>query len=291
MSKKGVNTLSWYQAVFNPASIEEARKLQLQELAAQKAYLRSQALQRGAQHLEKDDNLFAAKQLAGKYDCIIAQDKFPKGAELEWIQAIKSIDHKDKDPDHQNQDAILLHIEKTNPSDAKKLAEKVVIQETNERLAEPKKEINGIFIEQILYILKTSSSQSLIVNLSNPTNETAPLAFAILKGENGLWLHDSKLGCSVYFKKEDTENFKKFLVDHIQLNHQGFNKGSIVRVGNKESLKSELKDRHTDTRKKGVVNQQELAATKQLKSESKQENVEKAENKSKDKNKIKPTPT
>lgn len=159
MTKKGVSTLSeattWLQALINPDSLDRRRTLQLEERAAQQAYVRNLAVQKAkSPEAPKDDSLFKMKQLAGTYKCKIANDEFPKGSEVQWIQTIKSIDYKDNDIDHQNADAILRQIEKVDSVTAKGLAEKAVQLETKDQQAGPKRDINGKFIEQILHDLE-----------------------------------------------------------------------------------------------------------------------------------------
>ncbi len=133
MSKRGpegVDTLpedySWLQILliaFNPASMENARKLQREEHLAQQAYLRNQAIQ-NPKKASSEDSQFTVKQLAGKYNCEFETDRFPKDSEMMWIRTIESIARQDQDPDHNNQNMILRRLHNIDPKEAKKLIAK-----------------------------------------------------------------------------------------------------------------------------------------------------------------------
>ncbi len=261
MAKKGADTLStmppWLRALLDPDSLERHREKQIQAHAALQEKLREQRMQGSS---SPDNELFALKQvLRGEF----ITDRFKPGSELAWIQAVKSIALLDNDPAHDNTNAILLALQNKDPDEI--TVDQVVLDQTKDQKKLPKREVNEIFIDLVLATLQKSESKSLIINLNNPLNESAPLAIVLLQGENGsFWLRDAKYNATIPIKTQDPNQFKTFLLDHIQQCHAGFNTATMTQVFNKElGLKQEQKTDVDNTRKQAYTENRELQKKQQ----------------------------
>ncbi|MBS0289472.1 MAG: hypothetical protein JSS07_05500 [Proteobacteria bacterium] len=279
MSKKGVSALdktpSWLQVLINPSILEQHRALQRKELALQKEKLRM--LNMKSVNTSSQENLFSLKQLGGHYQCIIIKDNFPKGTELQWIQTIKSIDYKNK-KNQMSQENILREIENIQPAKAKETIEKVIQEDTKDQKVHEKREINREgFSTYVFNSLENSPSKSIIIQLVNSKNDTAPLALVQLETHD-LWLHDPKLKCSLFFKNTDIVGFKDFLINHVQTNHKEFNQVSIIQLGNKEKHHLERKSTHQNVDKTIPIKRQEILKQPQLQQTPKMQEVQSEQN-------------
>lgn len=238
MSNKGADARSiplWIQALVDPELLERTRQNQIKAHRALQKKLTQQKQTSADDPLKSTNDFFVKQHILSKNGKMI-EDSFKSGDELKWIQTMLSLDNQDPDPTHDNSDSILRTLQIKDPDQIPVDQQALVATQDQKKLA--RREVNDEFIDFVIANLEKSNSKSVIVNLSNPINESHPLALVLLKGENGLWLHDPKFGGSIQFKSDDMDSFKKFLKEHIDVYHQGFNMASITQVFNKNELEA-----------------------------------------------------
>jgi hypothetical protein len=181
------------------------------------------------------------KALAGIYGITIVKDNFTAGHEETWIQFIKSINKRDEDPSHQNLETIYHHLQSTIPEQASKILIPDVVAQTEHPQNQIRKNIDAYYPNTMFDYLTSSPSQSLIVELTDNKNQKHSMAIVMLPGQNGIWLHDAKQGCSYCCDNKNIQDFKDFFAQNIKANYPNFNTASIIQLGINPKTEVDLK--------------------------------------------------
>src|SRR5690348_7761165 len=117
MSNKGVDELpTWVKALVDPDSLDRLRNKQLKQhhMDAVERLINNQ--ENWPENIKRLGSPVSLKEkaLAAVHGITIVKDNFT-GHEIEWIQLLKSIDKKDDDPSHQNQDNFYQILQNTTP--------------------------------------------------------------------------------------------------------------------------------------------------------------------------------
>ncbi|MBI2790508.1 MAG: hypothetical protein HYX61_01005 [Gammaproteobacteria bacterium] len=249
MSNKGVDALpTWVKALVDPDSLARLRSKQIKQhhMDAIEQLTRNQ--EQGLDRINDLSSPISLKQkaLAAIHGLTIVKDNFSVGHEIEWIQLLKSIDKKDDDPSHQNRDTFYLILQSTHVDQASKQLDAEVVSQTENLLHKVRKNIDPEFPNALIESLTNSPSQSLIVELVDSNNKKNAMGIVILQAQNGIWLHDPKLGCSFCCDNKNIQDFKDFFAQHLKANYPDCNTASIIQLGIKPKNEADLKAKSKD---------------------------------------------
>lgn len=257
MSNKGVDALpSWVKALVDPDSLARLRSKQIKQHQIDALEQLTKNQEQGLDRNKDIGSSISLKQkaLAAIHGITIAKDHFGVGHEIEWIQLLKSIDKKDDDPSHQNRDTFYQILQSTYVDQASKQLDAEVVSQTENLQNKVRKKIDPEFPNVLIEALTSSPSQSLIVELVDSNNQKNAMGIVILQGQNGIWLHDPKLGCSFCCDNKNIQDFKDFLAQHLKANYPHCNTASITQLGNKPTNEADLKAKSKEpARRKDTV--------------------------------------
>ncbi len=308
MSKKGVPTPpkrpfskppTVLEALLRPNDLNNLRDKTLRDIQDLRdhdlaAKLRQQNIApTNAQHKQHED--FALKQKIGKenINCDMSESHFPPGNELKWLRNLLMLDAQDPDITHNNRNELIEKIRTMRLADIEKIPQGI-LADTKDQIAQPKRKINEAFTDNVISQLqladtKTESSPMMIVELNSAKNKVEPLAIAILKGENGIWLLDPTLQRTFVLNKDDMNGLKKLFTLLLEKEHKECVEGRIVRVFNKEKLVTK-NEQNLENRAEPLAQLRDTQKTARINKKEAAIEIETPEHKNKSKLKDKPKP-